>query len=152
MCVYVCLCDGQIEKVLSSLHLRVSEIGEDMRLHHHFTTLSVDAGNKRLKRVLRTSLIQYSLMIIITILAVRMNCILSILVIGFVTVTGNQESVHEICVYRLSSVYDTKSHASLCHRVCINIDILVLQLFLLCLFILFVLWNTRMCPITCRPL
>ena len=67
------LSDGQIEKVLSSLHLRVSEIGEDMRLHHHFSTLSVNAANIRLRRVLRASLLQYGLMIITTVVAVRMR-------------------------------------------------------------------------------
>ena len=73
VCVRVYVWDGQIEKVLSSLHLRVSEIGEDMRLHHHFSTLSVNAANIRLRRVLRASLLQYGLMIITTVVAVRMR-------------------------------------------------------------------------------
>ena len=56
---------------MSSLRLRINELSEDLKLHHHFTMLSIDAARLRLNQIVRTTVIQYIFMVIITIAAVR---------------------------------------------------------------------------------
>ena len=46
-------------------------MGEDVKLHRHFLTLSLDATKRRLGQTLTLSLVQYGVMVLITGLAVR---------------------------------------------------------------------------------
>ena len=56
---------------LESLNLRISEVGEDIKLHRHFLTLSLDATKLRLRQTFTISLVQYGVMILFTAAAVR---------------------------------------------------------------------------------